>query len=96
MKERDWSTLLWSLQRRNCILLLGPELAAEGKVTIITTTAPGETAEVVSRGFVPGAGVDEDPVTGAAHAVLVPYWAGRMGRADGAQWPYHPLPVADR
>lgn len=57
-------------------------LAAEGDVTIITTTAPGETAEVVSRVFVPGAGVDEDPVTGAAHAVLVPYWSARMGRSD--------------
>lgn len=30
MREKDWSTLLWSLQRRNCILLLGPELVAEG------------------------------------------------------------------
>ena len=57
-------------------------LAAEGDVTIITTTAPGDTAEVVSRVFVPGAGVDEDPVTGAAHAVLVPYWAERLGRSD--------------
>ena len=25
-------------------------------------------------------GIDEDPVTGAAHAALVPFWAGRLGR----------------
>lgn len=61
-------------------------LAAEGDVTIITTTAPGDTAEVVSRVFVPGAGVDEDPVTGAAHAVLVPYWSARMGRSDAIRF----------
>ena len=28
----------------------------------------------------PGAGIDEDPVTGSAHAVMVPYWAKRLGR----------------
>jgi predicted PhzF superfamily epimerase YddE/YHI9 len=30
--------------------------------------------------FVPGAGVDEDPVTGSAHCVLTPYWTARLGR----------------
>jgi predicted PhzF superfamily epimerase YddE/YHI9 len=29
---------------------------------------------------VPQAGVDEDPVTGAAHCQLVPWWAARLGR----------------
>lgn len=43
-------------------------------------TAPGEKTDIVSRVFVPGGGVDEDSVTGSAHAVLTPYWAGRLGR----------------
>ncbi len=43
-------------------------------------TAPGETTDIVSRVFVPGGGVDEDSVTGSAHAVLTPYWAKRLGR----------------
>ena len=43
-------------------------------------TAPGDTTDVVSRVFVPGAGVDEDSVTGSAHAVLTPFWAARLGR----------------
>lgn len=43
-------------------------------------TAPGTTADVVSRVFVPGAGIDEDSVTGSAHAVLAPFWAARLGR----------------
>ena len=25
-------------------------------------------------------GIDEDPVTGSAHAALVPFWADRLGR----------------
>lgn len=57
-------------------------LAAGGDTTIIATTSPGKETDVVSRVFVPGAGVDEDPVTGAAHAVMVPYWADRLGRGD--------------
>lgn len=43
-------------------------------------TAPGRETDVVSRVFVPGAGVDEDSVTGSAHAVLTPFWADRLGR----------------
>lgn len=46
-------------------------------------TAPGSGEhDVVSRVFVPAWGVDEDPVTGAAHAALTPFWAGRLGRAS--------------
>ena len=45
-------------------------------------TAPGERTDIVSRVFVPGAGVDEDSVTGSAHAVLTPFWAARLGRAS--------------
>ena len=45
-------------------------------------TAPGEHFDVVSRVFVPGGGVDEDSVTGSAHAVLTPFWAKRLGRAS--------------
>jgi PhzF family phenazine biosynthesis protein len=43
-------------------------------------TAPGEETDVVSRVFVPAWGVDEDPVTGSAHAALTPFWAERLGR----------------
>jgi PhzF family phenazine biosynthesis protein len=46
-------------------------------------TAPGSGEhDVVSRVFVPAWGVDEDPVTGAAHAALTPFWAERLER-DG-------------
>jgi predicted PhzF superfamily epimerase YddE/YHI9 len=36
----------------------------------------------VSRVFAPGAGIDEDPVTGSAHSILTPYWAARLGREE--------------
>lgn len=55
-------------------------LAVEGDwLTIVT--APGTDTDVVSRAFAPGGGIDEDPVTGSAHAVIASYWAERLGRA---------------
>ena len=54
-------------------------LAALGDDQFICT-APGDRTDVVSRVFVPGAGVDEDSVTGSAHAALTPFWAARLGR----------------
>jgi PhzF family phenazine biosynthesis protein len=44
-------------------------------------TAPGADCDFVSRFFAPGAGVDEDPVTGSAHCTLIPFWAQRLGKA---------------
>jgi PhzF family phenazine biosynthesis protein len=43
-------------------------------------TAPGGSQDIASRVFVPYCGIDEDPVTGSAHAALVPYWSERLGR----------------
>ncbi|MBV1690047.1 PhzF family phenazine biosynthesis protein [Novosphingobium sp. G106] len=43
-------------------------------------TAPGRETDVVSRVFVPGGGIDEDSVTGSAHAALTPFWTQRLGR----------------
>jgi PhzF family phenazine biosynthesis protein len=54
-------------------------LAALGIDSFIVT-APGLVTDVVSRVFVPGSGVDEDPVTGSAQAVLTPFWTDRLGR----------------
>ncbi|MEH6757388.1 MAG: PhzF family phenazine biosynthesis protein [Parasphingorhabdus sp.] len=54
-------------------------LAALGNEQFICT-ASGTDTDVLSRVFVPGGGVDEDSVTGSAHAVLTPYWAKQLGR----------------
>ncbi len=54
-------------------------LAVLGDVLTIVT-APGTDSDIVTRAFAPGGGTDEDPVTGSAHAVIVPYWAKRLGR----------------
>jgi len=60
-----------------------PDFAALGKIRrMACVTARGDTETIASRVFVPYCGIDEDPVTGSAHAALVPYWAERLGRAE--------------
>lgn len=54
-------------------------LAEIDYMAIATAVGSGEH-DVVSRVFVPAWGVDEDPVTGSAHAALTPFWAERLGR----------------
>ena len=64
---------------------LTPDLRAimalqTGHDLMVVATAPGDDTDVVSRVFVPEAGIDEDPVTGSAHAIIASYWARRLGR----------------
>ncbi|MDE2924190.1 MAG: PhzF family phenazine biosynthesis protein [Acidobacteriota bacterium] len=53
---------------------------------IVTTRAETEGFDFVSRFFAPGAGIDEDPVTGSAHCCLAPYWQRRLGRDSFTAW----------
>ena len=58
-----------------------PDFAALRKIDrLVIVTAPGKEHAVTSRVFAACFGIDEDPVTGAAHAALVPFWAGQLGR----------------
>ncbi|MBF6174175.1 PhzF family phenazine biosynthesis protein [Nocardia blacklockiae] len=60
-----------------------PNLFAFPKLTRgVILTAPGDTADFVSRFFAPGVGVPEDPVTGSAHAQLTPLWSHDLGRTE--------------
>ena len=64
---------------------LSPDLAAiegfDASAVIVTAVAdPDREYDFVSRLFAPKVGIPEDPVTGAAHTVLAPFWAERLGR----------------
>lgn len=48
----------------------------------ITVTAPGENVDFVSRTFYPLKAIFEDPVTGASHCLLAPYWSNRLNKID--------------
>jgi PhzF family phenazine biosynthesis protein len=69
------------LDSATAVAALAPDIRALGKIDVMAiSTAPGDRTDVVSRVFVPAWGVDEDSVTGSAHAALTPFWAARLGR----------------
>lgn len=47
---------------------------------MICVSAPDEEYDFVSRFFCPGEGVPEDPVTGSAHSMLIPWWGDKLGK----------------
>ena len=60
-----------------------PDFAMLEKIPrMAVVTACGRQEDVVSRVFVPYLGINEDPVTGSAHAALVPYWTKKLGRHE--------------
>ena len=67
---------------------VAPDFAALRTIDrLVMVTAPGTATAVASRVFAAFHGIDEDPVTGSAHAALVPFWAHRLGcnRFDALQ-----------
>jgi len=62
---------------------VSPNMAALARIArMAVVTARGSDHAIASRVFVPYLGIDEDPVTGSAHAALVPYWASSIGRTS--------------
>ncbi len=47
---------------------------------VICTSSSKNKYDFVSRCFYPGAGIEEDPVTGSAHCDLIPYWAKKLNK----------------
>ncbi len=74
--------LLTVFEDEAAVRALAPDMAALARVheAGVIATAPGDAVDFVSRFFAPAAGIDEDPVTGSAHAILTPYWSARLGK----------------
>lgn len=49
---------------------------------IATSRAESGEFDFISRYFAPAIGIDEDPVTGAAHCALGPYWQEQLGKSQ--------------
>ncbi|HEV2352138.1 MAG TPA: PhzF family phenazine biosynthesis protein [Terriglobia bacterium] len=65
---------------------LQPDFSALRKLgvrgVIVTSRSDSAEYDFISRFFAPGSGIDEDPVTGSAHACLGPFWGARLGKTD--------------
>ncbi len=71
------------LADEDAVRAVQPDFAALKKIhRMPVVTAGGRTEDIASRVFVPYLGIDEDPVTGSAHAALVSYWTKHLGRSE--------------
>jgi predicted PhzF superfamily epimerase YddE/YHI9 len=59
---------------------------------VIVSGPEDETYDFVSRYFAPAKGIPEDPVTGAVHCMLAPYWAEKAARLARELIERGPLP----
>jgi PhzF family phenazine biosynthesis protein len=61
-----------------------PDMSALANIPYdeVIVTAPGDDSDFVSRMFAPRIGIPEDPVTGAIHCSLIPYWAERLSKNE--------------
>jgi PhzF family phenazine biosynthesis protein len=70
------------LPSRKLVESLAPDFKTLAKTPCrgVIATARDEEADFVSRCFYPQSGIDEDPVTGSAHTIMIPYWAEQLGK----------------
>jgi PhzF family phenazine biosynthesis protein len=84
--KNQQDTYLLELDSEKTVREIQPDFARLGatppQACIVTARSASGVCDFVSRFFAPKLGIDEDPVTGAAHCSLAPYWAERLGRNE--------------
>ncbi len=80
-KGRD--DLMLIFRKEEDIVNLEPDLMKilESNCRGIICTARSKKYDFVSRFFAPAVGINEDPVTGSAHTMLIPYWAKELEKS---------------
>lgn len=78
--------VLFEAADEGAVRSIAPDFAAlrtlPARGVIVTSRSADKRFDFVSRFFAPAVGVDEDPVTGSSHTVLVPYWAAKLGTKE--------------
>lgn len=82
--ESQGNMLFLLMENQRIIEELQPDLhkIAELPYDEVIVTSKGEDCDFASRMFAPRIGIPEDPVTGAIHCSLIPYWANELGKNE--------------
>jgi predicted PhzF superfamily epimerase YddE/YHI9 len=80
--ETQGNMVMLLLESESDVRELEPDFSALMHVPYdeVICTAKGDSSDFASRMFAPRIGIPEDPVTGAIHCSLIPYWAGELGK----------------
>ena len=85
---KSWETqgnmLMMLLRNQEEVRSLKPDMERIARLPYdeIIITAKGDDCDFASRMFAPRIGIPEDPVTGAIHCSLIPYWAKELGKNE--------------
>lgn len=84
--QQHKNALLVEMADEATVLAMNPDFdalaAIETDAFFVSAAASREGCDFVSRMFGPRLGINEDPVTGAAHCAYGPYWQKKLGRDD--------------
>ncbi len=82
--ETQGKMVILRLESETQIRELSPDFSALMAIDYdeFIVTAPGDDCDFASRMFAPRIGINEDPVTGAIHCSLIPYWAEQLGKKE--------------
>jgi PhzF family phenazine biosynthesis protein len=85
--------LMVVLDSEKSVVSVQPDFTAMKQIDCrgIIITAQSNQYDFVSRFFAPRVGIPEDPVTGSAHCVMIPYWAKILEKKE-----FHALQVSKR
>jgi len=74
--------LLIELENEEDVANLTPNFSLLSKLESngIIVTSKGNKVDFVSRFFAPKLNINEDPVTGSAHTLLIPFWAKKLNK----------------
>ena len=74
--------LLVEVENEAIVKQLTPNFNLLSKIeaNIIIVTSKGIKVDFVSRVFAPKLGINEDPVTGSAHTLLIPFWSKKLNK----------------
>lgn len=76
--------LMAVLETEKAVLEFQPDFRKIAKLDAraLMVTAKGSEVDFVSRFFAPQSGINEDPVTGSAHTMLIPFWSGKLNKVE--------------
>src|SRR5690606_6307978 len=86
--NKDLDMLLIEVEDKKTLTGLCPDFRKAKEITgrikevVVTTRSKEKEFDFYSRCFCPWIGIDEDPVTGAAHSVLAKYWGDLLGKTE--------------
>lgn len=82
--ESQGNMIFFELDDQRSVAEFEPDMAkiAELPYQEVIITAKGDDCDFASRMFAPRIGIPEDPVTGAIHCSLVPFWAREFGKNE--------------